>query len=274
MKYWKIAPGEKGSLWVEQRDADCIALGWSLVGNLRKYSSKKQLRKAFRKFKYPGTPNQLWRFYREVSRDDKIVASSGKFLYGIGTVANDYKYAKELLYKHSKPVRWELTFWEPLNIGELPISENLRKRLNLNRTVLRLQEDEWLDLEETLTKSQNPFRNLLNWEGLCRAPTTEQEVVVLFSKLTMLLRMKLEYVGTRFPDAIVRVKSGRKWISKAAEIEVFSSNFSEHGHLEDMVRKEIDCDYIICWKHDLAEKPKDLRSLKIIELREILEEVV
>ena len=42
MRYWKITPGQNGFLWVEQRDHDCIALGWSETGDLNKYKSEKQ----------------------------------------------------------------------------------------------------------------------------------------------------------------------------------------------------------------------------------------
>jgi predicted Mrr-cat superfamily restriction endonuclease len=141
MKYWKIAPGEKGFLWVEQRDANCIAVGWSNIGDLNKYE-RKELEEEFKK-KYPKSePNQLLRFYKDVSQNDKVVASSGKFVYGIGTVVGDYLYDKNLVYEYSKPVRWELTFWEPLNIEELSLSQNLKKRLNLNRTILELKSKE------------------------------------------------------------------------------------------------------------------------------------
>ncbi|RLI25125.1 hypothetical protein DRO57_04875 [Candidatus Bathyarchaeota archaeon] len=269
-RYWKIAPGEKGFLWVEQRDAGCIAVGWSATGDLRRYRTKGQLEKAFEKIGYRSRPNQLWRFYKDVLRDDKVVASSGKFVYSIGTIVGNYLYDENLVYKHSKPVRWELTFWEPLNIEELPLSNDLRRRLNLNRTILELSREEWRELEDVLTKSRNPFRNLSNWEGLCRAPQTEQEVVILFSKLTLVLRMKIEHIGTRFPDAYIRIKKKGRWITRAAEFEVNSSDFIKHGHLEQ-IKEGVECDYIICWKDDLEKKPK---GIEIIELRKVLEQIV
>jgi hypothetical protein len=98
-------------------------------------------------------------------------------------------------------------------------------------------------LEETLTKNQNPFKNLLNWEGLCLAPQTEQEVVILFSKLTLMLK-------------------GR-WVTKSAEFEVNSSDFEEHGHLKQIEEGQ-QCDYIICWKNDMEKKAGKLPE--IIEL--------
>ena len=44
--------------------------------------------------------------------------------------------------------------------------------------------------------------------------------------------MRIDYVGTRFPDACVRVKKGKKWVTKWAEIEVYSSGFE--GHMKNI----------------------------------------
>ena len=271
MEYWKIAPGEHGFLWVEQRDANCIALGWSKVGDLRKYNSEEQLREEFKKCGYYSKPNQLWKFYKEVLKGDKVIASSGKLIFGIGTIVGDYEYNKDLAYKHSKPVRWELTFWEPLNIEELQLSNEVKKKLSLNRTIVKLKEEEWREIEEILTKNGNPLKNLSNWEGLCRASQTEQEVIILFSKLTSVLEMKIEHIGTRFPDAYIRIKKEKKWITKTAEFEVNSSDFIKHGHLEEIKRGK-NCDYIICWKNDIEKKPEEIED--ILELREKLEKIV
>ena len=275
-RYWKIAPGEGGSLWVEQRDANCIALGWSDTGDLRNYKTIDELKRIFERM-YPGNrPYQLWRFYKEVLPGHKIVASSGKFIYGIGTLFKHYKYDENLVYKHSKPVRWELTFWEPLNINELPISGNLKRRLNLNRTILELKKEEWNELEKALTENQNPFKNINNWEGLCLAPQTEQEVIILFSKLNFMLKMKIEYIGMKFPDAYIRIKQGKRWVTKSVEFEVYSSDFIKHGHLDKMKKEKIECDYIICWKDDvdINEKQKFKNFPRVIELRRVLEQIV
>jgi hypothetical protein len=111
---------------------------------------------------------------------------------------------------------------------------------------------------------------LNNFEGICRAPQTEQEAIILFGKLSQHLKMRIEYVGKPFPDAYVRVKEGKKWKTKAAEFELNSSDFESHGHLEQM-KKGKDCDMIICWKDDWENKP---RNLKVIELRSKLAEMV
>jgi len=272
MRYWKIAPGEGGFAWVEQRDKGCIAVGWNDIGDLDKYPNDEAIKKKFYQLRKKiwgskTAPYQLLTFYRKVEREDKIVASSGELLYGIGTVAgkrkNPYKFDAELLYKHSKPVNWETTFWEPLNVQKMRLPDSLKKRLNLNRTILELEEAEWKKIYHAVNRIKSPFKNLRNWEGLPRAPQTEQEVIILFSKLNNVLRIKIESVSTKFPDAAIQVKKWRRWVSKRAEFEKKSSDFKRHGH------NPKDCDYLICWEDD--EPPK---GVKVIALRDVLEELL
>ena len=77
--------------------------------------------------------------------------------------------------------------------------------------------------------------------------------------------MKIESVSTRFPDAYVRTKKGKSWITEAAEFEMNSSDFEAHGH------DPKECDMIICWKDDWEKKPI---NLKVVELRKELEEII
>lgn len=271
MQYWKIAPGEGGFLWVEQRENECIAIGWNDTGDLTEYSNDEEIEKIF-KNEYTKKPLSLLRFFHQVEKGDKIIASSGRFIFGIGTVnSNRYKYNMNLYYCHSKPVRWELTFWDPLDIYKLKVNAVLQKRLNYNRTILELEKEEWEEIEDVLFKTKTPFKNMTNWDGLPRSPVYEQEVIILFSKLTQYLKMRIEQVSTRFPDAILRIKRGNKWVLKSAEFEINSSDFERHGHLEDMQENDKKCDMIICWKHDWEQVPN---NIEVIELRKKLLEII
>lgn len=265
MRYWKIAPGEKGFLWVEQRDHGCIAIGWSEVGDLNRFKSVDELRQAFNKIGYDSRPNQLWRFYEKVLREDRIVASSGKCIYGLGHVIDNYRFNDDLYYKHSKPVRWELKFWEPLNVEELALPQRTRKRLRLNRTILELTKDEWEMIDRAVTQVRSPFEGVSNFEGILRAPETEQEVIILFSKLSQHLKMKIESVSTRYPDAYVRIKKGEDWITRTVEFEINSSDFESHRH------DPKECDIIICWNDDWDGKPN---RVEVVELRKELIEII
>lgn len=259
-------------MWVEQRDNNCIAVGWD-IGNLRRKSDQEINRTLKRKYGYKQpTRCGLWLFYRGVRKGDKVIAGAGRWLYGIGTVTSSrYKYDEKLYYPHSKSVRWETTFWNPLDIWELKIPRWLKERLTprRGRTIMRLEKEEFDKVQKAVDKVKTPFKNLTNWEGLLRAPWTEQEVVILFSKLSNILKMKIEYVGTRFPDATILVKRGAKWVAKKAEFEVYSSGFKEH--LAD-VKKGKTCDFLICWEVD-DWKPRS-KKIKVIELMEILQEIL
>jgi hypothetical protein len=271
-KYWKIAPGSGGSAWVEQRDNNCIAIGWGETGDLNKYKTESRIRRKFSEVFHgeKTRPTQLLKFYREIHEHDKILANSGREIYGVGRVTGRYKYDDGLYYEHSRPVRWESTYWEPLNVESLGLPGDLTRRIRLNRTVLELEPGEWVSLDEALNRVKNPFQGMNNFEGVCRAPQTEQEAIILFGKLSQHLKMRIEYVGKPFPDAFIRVKKGSRWITKAAEFELNSSDFERHGHLKSM-EKGKECDMIICWKDDWTEKP---RELEVVEIRKELEEIV
>lgn len=196
MRYWKIAPGDGGSLWVEQKEHDCIAIGWNETGDLNLLKDKEAIKRRFDSIGWRGsTSRQLLMFYNKINADDKIVASSGEWIYGVGTIAGEYGFNQELYYMHSRPVRWERAFWDPVSVDGLGVSDGLRKRLHLNTTILELASDEWKELEKAVWKVNSPFAKLNDFQGLSRAPQTEQELVMLFSKMNQHLKMKIESVG-------------------------------------------------------------------------------
>ena len=266
-EHWKIAPGSHGFLWVEQRINRCIAIGWNDLGNLDKYKNEDMIRKKFKKFYPHNRPKQLIDFYYDVKEGHKIVASSGRYIYGVGEISGKYIHNEYLFYEHSKPVTWYFTFWEPLDIYELNLTEELQNKLNRQRTVLGLYEEEWDKIYKIVKKLKTPFKDLQNWRGLSRSPQTEQEVIILFSKLTDSLKMRIEYVSTRFPDAYIMVKERNDWVSYPVEFEIYSSSFKSHGHLEKMKKIGLDECMIICREDDWEKIPK---YIKVIELRKEL----
>ena len=63
---------------------------------------------------------QFANFCFDVRKGDRVVASSsGTGIYALGTFIGDYEFNKELEYKHSRNVRWETTFWHPVEIASL-----------------------------------------------------------------------------------------------------------------------------------------------------------
>jgi hypothetical protein len=270
IRYWKIAPGSKGSVWVEQRDNNCTSIGWNELGDLRKFNDFNQLNKKYQKIWKKGTANQVWKFYDKVKPNHKIVASSGEYIYGLGTVREEgYGFNENLGFHHTIAVNWEKKFWCPISVEEIALDEGIKKRLRLNRTVLELKEREWDKIQKKIEKHRSPFDGHSVINGLLQAPRTEQEAIVLFSAMSDLLHMRILYVGTRYPDAFVQVKERGEWVTKSAEFELYSSKFKDH--LDQYKKNRESCDMIICWEDDWTKKPKDLR---VVELRKELEKTV
>jgi hypothetical protein len=81
------------------------------------------------------------------------------------------------------------------------------------------------------------------------APTSEQEVVVLFALLLPHLpfRLELDEVREEFPDCLAwRVNDDGTQTEVRIEFELYASNFKEHGH------KSEDCDLIVCWEDNVS----------------------
>ena len=81
--------------------------------------------------------------------------------------------------------------------------------------------------------------------------------------------MRIEEVGTRYPDAIVGVKRRGRWVTRSAEFEHLSSGFK--SHLRRYNADPESCDMVICWKDDWAQKPRGLEIVALeTEMRKIL----
>jgi hypothetical protein len=214
----------------------------------------------------------LYRFANEIGRGDKVVVSaSGKGVFALGTVIGDYQYNDRLQYKHTRPVRWDTTFWHPVDIAKLRLRGHLYNKFHgrSSGTFLKLSEVEWERVSEQLNKVSTPFRNLTTWGGLIQSPEYENEVIILFSQMLQHLGMRIAGFGTRFPDAIVERKDKHgKWQKLNIEFELYSSGFQAHMSACD----KKDCHTIICWEDDWRHPRK--RAFKIIELKTELEKML
>lgn len=270
IRYWKITPGENGFLWREQKLNECIAIGWSDIGNVRGHNKESLRRK-----KHEGKPlkrfavNQINDFVNEVQIGDKVIAStSGKGIYAVGTITGDYKFDRQLEYKHSRKVQWETTFWHPVDIGLLKLPRSLYNKFHglSSQTIRELEEDEWHKFSDRLNRVRTPFRNLGMWGGMVQAPEYENEVMILFSHMLQHFNMRIIQFGTRFPDAIVERKKGKAWKKINVEFELYSSSFQ--SHLSACKNHE---EYVIvCWENDKWRDDRKKKHFEIIELKEHL----
>jgi len=106
-------------------------------------------------------------------------------------------------------------------------------------------------IHRTLCRIKTPFEGLTDFGGLSRAPQTEQELIILFSKLNQHLKMKIESVSTIFPDAYVRMEKRRNWSTVPAEFELNSADSKSHGNIKNLEKGETCC--IICRKDDWSK---------------------
>lgn len=122
-RYWRIGTrlGERDSIWRLMRDASCVAIGWSQLGDLSDvtYSreSKEKIREALRP-EYANAPGVLGRktqevfsFVATIAENDVVLAADGKRILGIGRVTGGYQYAPGEAAPHRRPVQW-LSFEE------------------------------------------------------------------------------------------------------------------------------------------------------------------
>jgi len=272
MKFWKITPGQGGYLWREQKLNECIAIGWSEIGD-----AKGKDEKALRRMKFRGKPlrdypaRQINAFINKVQIGDKVIAStSGKGIYAVGTIVGDYEFNKKLEYQHSRKVRWETTFWHSVDIQLLKLPKKLYNKFHgrSSFTIRELEESEWNEFCEQLNSVSTPFRNLGIWAGLLQSPEYENEVMILFSHMLQHFNMRIIQFGVRFPDAIVERKKGRKWQKQYIEFELRSSGFQTH--LPDCKNNE---HYVIvCWEDNWVHPQKS--RFEIIELKKELVKIL
>lgn len=146
IKYWKIAPGEAGEDWENQKSRGLIGIHFfdfdltGLTGDeLRKKISEKY--GAAEVAKRANTFGQV-RNFLSLKEGDIVVANSGKSkILGIGRVAGPYKFRKDEKYPHTFPVDWYDT-----TEGTIPKQEGWMA------TVSSLQKEEFEELTKLRVK--------------------------------------------------------------------------------------------------------------------------
>lgn len=117
-RLFKIAPGEEARFWQECLDGGYICVGWDEVGDLRKYDSIEDFRKAFaEKTEESGKAahhisrkaNELWSL-RMMKPGDLVVANRGiSEILAVGEVLSPgYEWRQERAgYRHTVRVKWD-----------------------------------------------------------------------------------------------------------------------------------------------------------------------
>jgi len=156
-----------------------------------------------------------------------------------------------------------------VSVDELKLPEDTTKRVKGIRTIIELSEKDWDLINKKVQTLQGEFYEARDFKGLLIAPQTEQEAIILFSKLSEHLGMRIISVGTRFPDAYIQVKNRKgNWVGKSAEFELVTSNFEKHGHIKDLEKNPGKCDMVICWENN-GDLPNEL---EVVELKSKVKE--
>ncbi|SDM66206.1 AAA family ATPase [Kriegella aquimaris] len=112
--YWLYAPGENSKEWENFYANKMMALGWDDLGDLTKYSSKKEMVKALQNLfqtdsskKNDATAN--YEFMSEMNIGDIVFVKKGTSkLLGYGEIASDYYYEEnDENYKSRRKVNWK-----------------------------------------------------------------------------------------------------------------------------------------------------------------------
>ena len=100
----------------------------------------------------------------------------------------------------------------------------------------------------------------IDFRGLRHEPVNEQGVVFLFGMVARELGYLVEAIQNGFPDCEAKRKISKgQWQPVKIEFEFESKNFVEHGHDPG------NCDVIVCWIDNWADRPGDIESLALSE---------
>jgi hypothetical protein len=100
----------------------------------------------------------------------------------------------------------------------------------------------------------------IDFRGLRYEPVNEQGVVFLFGMVARELGYLVEAVQSGFPDCEAKRKISKgQWQPVKIEFEFESRNFVEHRHDPE------NCDVIVCWIDNWAERPPDIEVLALSE---------
>ena len=122
----KIAPDKKARLWKACLANKCIGVGWSDVGNLRRFHSPEELTLKMKLKYYPASPptaskkaKELW-VLRHLQPGDQIIANKGMSrVVGVGTVIKpSYFLGRKDLngFRHLVAVDWHTVYEKPMRI--------------------------------------------------------------------------------------------------------------------------------------------------------------
>jgi Cdc6-like AAA superfamily ATPase len=115
-RYWKVSPGEDAMYWNDCKNGGYICIGWDEIEDMSQQTELKEFKEYFATKRDYSTPqkigekaSEVWRFAKEITPGDIIVANKGtSVVVGIGEASMEgYKYRDDRpKYKHTVGVDW------------------------------------------------------------------------------------------------------------------------------------------------------------------------
>ena len=112
--FWLYSPGNNADKWDEFYRAGIMAIGWSDIGNLKKFSSKDAMKAKMKEtydptLSYRNAAHATWQFANEMKVGDVVFAKKGRNqLIGRGVVTSEYRYEEGRVddYCNVRSVKW------------------------------------------------------------------------------------------------------------------------------------------------------------------------
>lgn len=152
--YWRVGTSDRATrrnYWPMMRDGDMVAVGWPRVGDLSTYSrdipSRDKLRTLLQR-EYPNAPQatgraaaQLLKFATEMREGDRVIASDGMTVLGIGEISGPYRFTPGAEFPHQRAVTWRsLVEWQIVDAESLQTAvgkiQDYRNQVAIERHLL------------------------------------------------------------------------------------------------------------------------------------------
>lgn len=117
--YWIYSPGENSKYWDKYYEEGIMGIGWSKLGNLKKYKTKSKVRAKLQQeydsqSKMTNDTSTVWKFVKEMKKGDIIFVKKGRdIILGYGVVTSNYYYDENREFPNLRNVDWkEKGEWE------------------------------------------------------------------------------------------------------------------------------------------------------------------
>ncbi len=113
-KNWVCSAGDKASKWDEFKTKNIIAIGWSFLGDLKKYNSKKEIQTKMKEHFNDSTSHKndataTWEFANIMKQGDIVFVKDGyHMILAAGEVVSDYLFDDTIPddFKNIRKIKW------------------------------------------------------------------------------------------------------------------------------------------------------------------------